>query len=130
MPVASRPVCAWVAQLLALASGGVNQSASLTVTVHLTQAWEAQIPIQFTHGANISADPVVNVFASSDGGTTYDSNPFTSFGLARTPGAAGGRIQQIRLSTGNYCLQLLNSGPNSAFFGVLTQMFVTGIVNA
>jgi hypothetical protein len=129
MATVSTPVAAWVAQLQALSAGGVNQSASLTVTVHLTQAWEIQIPIQYSHQANISADPIVFVFSSGDGGTTYDSNPFTAFSIARTPGAAGGRIQTIRLSQGNYCIQLLNSGPNSAFFGVLTQMVVTSVLN-
>lgn len=128
--VVSTPVCAWVASLQALTvgAGGVNQSASLTVTVALTQGWEIQIPIQFSHQANISADPVIRVFASGDGGTTYDSNPFTAFSLPRLVGG-GGRISSIRLTTGNYCLQLLNSGPNSAVFGVLTQLVVTGVNN-
>lgn len=126
--VVSTPVSTWVATLLALASGGVNQSASLTVTVHLTQGWEIQIPIQVSHQANISADPVVNVFTSNDGGVTFDSNPFISFSVARASGG-GGRIQSLRLTTGQYCIQLLNSGPNSAFFGVLTQLVVTGVSN-
>lgn len=130
MAVSSRPVVTWVAQLLALASGGVNQSSSLTVTVHLTQGWEIQIPIQFSHQANISADPLINVYPSSDGGVNFDSNPFVAFGLARTPGGAGGRQQTIVLSTGQYCLQLLNSGPNSAFFGVPTAQVFTGVLNA
>ena len=120
--VVSTPVSTWVAQLLALSGGGVNQSASLTVTVHLTQGWEIQIPIQFSHVGSISADPVINVYSSMDGGATFDSNPFAVFVLPRVPGSAGGSRQQtMRLTTGQYCLQLLNSGPNSAMFGVLTR---------
>jgi hypothetical protein len=128
MPVSSRPVSTWVAQLLALS--GIAQSASLTVTVNITGAWEAQIPIIFSHAASQSADPTVNVYASMDGGATYDSNPFTQFSLARTPTGAGSRQQSLRLSTGQYAIQLVNAGPSSAFFGVGTQLQITGVVNA
>jgi hypothetical protein len=127
MTTVSTPVSTWVASLLTLT--GVNQSSSLTVTVHVTAGWEVQIPIQFSHNATVSADPVCSVYASMDGGANYDSNPFTVFVLPRTAGGGGMRQTSIRLSTGQYCLQLLNSGPNSQLFAVLTQLVITAIQN-
>lgn len=127
----STPVVTFVAQLLTLANGGVAQSGSLTATVHVTAGWQIQIPILFSHAGSISADPLVNVFSSMDGGVTFDSNPFITFVAPRVPGATGGgRQTALRLSTGQYCLQLINSGPNSANFGIGTQAVLSVFNNA
>ena len=125
--VLSTPVSTWTAGLMNTLTG-VNQSSSLTATVHLTAGWEIQVPIIFSGVGSISANPVVNIFASMDGGTTFDSAPFLSFSI--TPVTNGGGVQSsIRLTTGQYCVQLLNSGPNSAVFAIKTQMVVTAVVN-
>lgn len=125
MATASTPVIAWNATLLA--STGVNQSSSLTTTVNITNGWEVQIPVKIQF-SNVSADAVINAYPSNDGGATFDSNPAFSISIAR---ASGGGLRQtsIRLPVGQYALQLLNSGPNSASFQVLTAMVVTAINN-
>lgn len=121
---ASTPVIAGQAALLA--GTGVNLSSSLTVTVNITGAWEIQVPVSIRY-SNVSADAVVNAYPSNDGGATYDSNPAFSISIARTAGAT--RQTSIRLPVGQYALQLLNSGPNSATFTVNTSMVVTAILN-
>lgn len=125
MAVVSTPVLAWVASILT--ATGVTQSGSLTVTVNNTSGWEVQIPIRIQQ-SNVSNDPVVNVFASDDGGANYDTAPMTSFALPRVSG--GGVTQAtIRLPTGQYAIQLLNTGPSSSSFSVLTQIVVTAVNN-
>lgn len=121
----STPVIAWTAALLT-SGGGVNQSASLTVTVNITGAWEVQVPVSIQY-SNVSADAVINAYPSNDGGATYDSNPAFSISIARA--ASSVRRTSIRLPVGQWALQLLNSGPNSATFSVLTAMVVTAINN-
>lgn len=120
----STPVLAWQASLLG--STGVGISSSLTVTVNITGNWEVQVPVQIQF-SNVSADAVINAYPSNDGGATYDSNPAFSISIARAAGAS--RRTSIRLPVGQYALQLLNSGPSSASFQVLTAMIVTAISN-
>lgn len=121
----STPQLGWQASLLAAATG-VNQSSSLTTTVNITGGWEVQVPVKIQF-SNVSADAVINAYPSNDGGATYDSNPAFSISIARAAGAT--RQTSIRLPVGQYALQLLNSGPNSATFQVLTAMVVTAINN-
>jgi len=122
----STPVLAWTASLIG-SSTGANQSASLTTTVNITQGWEIQIPVKVQF-SNVSADAVINAYPSNDGGNAFDGNPAFSISVARVSG--GGATQtSIRLPVGQYALQLLNSGPSSATFQVLTQMVITAIVN-
>lgn len=121
----STPVLAWTAALLTSA-GGVVQSGSITVTVNITGAWEVQIPVSIRY-SNVSADAVVNAYPSNDGGVTYDSNPAFSISISRAQGTV--QRTSLRLPVGQYALQLLNSGPNSATFSVLTAMVVTAISN-
>lgn len=121
----STPVIAWTAALLT-SGGGVTQSASLTVTVNITGAWEVQVPVSIQY-SNVSADAVINAYPSNDGGATYDSNPAFSISIARAGSSV--RRTSIRLPVGQWALQLLNSGPNSATFSVLTAMVVTAINN-
>lgn len=125
MATNSTPVITWVASLMA--GTAVNQSSSLTATLSLTGGWEIQIPIavQFS---NVSADPVVSIYPSMDGGATYDVTPMTSFAVGRVTTGKG--QASIRLTTGQYAIQLLNSGPNTATFMVLTQLSIGSILNA
>ena len=106
--VVSTPVSTWVASIMA--GTAVNQSSSLTATVSITAGWEIQIPVavQFS---NVSADPVVSIYPSMDGGTNYDTTAMTSFSVGRI--STGKGQASIRLSTGQYAIQLLNSGPRS-----------------
>jgi len=120
------PVSAWVASIMA--ATGVAQSSSLTVTVNITAGWEVQVPIWVQVSA-VSADPVVEIYPTMDGGAAYDTVPLTSFTLPRVSG--GGVTQSsIRLSTGQYAIRLLASGSGSQSFAVLTQMVITAINNA
>lgn len=121
----STPVIAWVSSLLGTLTG-VNQSSSLTVTVNITQGWEIQLPIK-AQFSNVSNDPVINVYPSSDGGANFDTQAAYSFALAMN--TAGTRLQQttIRLPAGQYAIQILNSGPNSQSFQVLTAQVITAV---
>jgi hypothetical protein len=110
-----------------MASTGVNQSSSLTATVNLTGGFEIQIPIQVTMSA-VSAAPVVNIYSTMDGGTKFDTTPFTSFTISQIVG--GGTAQAtVRLTTGMYAIQMLASGPNSQSFAVLTQLVISSVIN-
>lgn len=126
MATVSNPVLAWTASLIGTATGA-NQSTSLTTTVNITQGWEIQIPVKVQF-SNVSADAVINAYPTNDGGATFDSNPAFSISVARASGG-GARQTSIRLPVGQYALQLLNSGPSSSTFQVLTQMIVTAILN-
>src|SRR3990167_7892856 len=96
----STPVAAWVATLLT--GQGTNVSSHVYVSVNITSGWEVQIPVR-VQMSNVSADPIVNVFADMDGATAngYDTTPFVSFAIARISGG-GIRQASIRLSTGQY----------------------------
>lgn len=122
----SNPVLAWTASLIG-AAAGANQSTSLTATVNITNAWEVQVPVKIQF-SNVSADAVINAYPSNDGGAAFDSNPAFSISVARITGG-GLRQTSIRLPVGQYALQLLNSGPSSSSFQVLTAMVVTAISN-
>lgn len=125
MPTVSTPVSVWVASILT--STGTNQSSSIYATVNITAGWEIQIPIQVIMSA-VSSDPVVNILPSMDGGANYDTSAFQSFSIARITG--GGTVQgSIRLSTGQYLIQMTSSGPNSQSFALLTQLVLTSINN-
>lgn len=126
MATTSNPVLAWTASLVAAATG-VNQSSSLTTTVNITNGWEVQVPIKVAF-SNVSADAVINAYPTNDGGAAFDSNPAFSISVARVSGG-GARQTSIRLPVGQYALQLLNSGPSSVTFQVLTAMVVTAINN-
>ena len=128
MPTVSTPVSAWVASILT--STGTNQSSSIYVTVNITAGWEVQLPVRVQQ-SNVSADQTVNIYALMDGtaGGNYDQTAFTSFSVARV--SAGGTGQgSIRLSTGQYLVQMIASGPQSQSFAVLTQLVITSINNA
>ena len=80
--------------------------------------------VQFS---NVSADPVISIYPSMDGGANYDTTAMTSYSVGRI--ATGKGQASIRLSTGQYAIQLLNPGPNTATFMVLTQLVISAIQN-
>jgi len=125
MATNSIPVSAWVATIMD--GTAVNQSASLTITVNITAGWEVQLPIKVRF-SNVSADPLIAIYPSMDGGTNYDTTAMSTFSVSRV--AAGTGQASIRLSTGQYVIQLLNSGPNTATFIVPTQLVITAVNNA
>ena len=125
MATVSTPLATWVATLLALTGG--NISTNTYVSVNITAGWEIQIPVQIRMSA-VSADPVISVLPSMDGGASYDTTPFVSFSVARISGG-GTRQASIRLSTGQYLLQITTSGPNSQSVAVLSQLVITAINN-
>lgn len=124
MATVSTPVATWVATIMA--GTAVNQSSSLTATLNITAGLEVYVPVavQFS---NVSADPVVFIYRSMDGGTTYDTTSMGSFSIGKI--ATGKGQASIVLATGQYALQLLNSGPNTATIMVLTQLVITAINN-
>lgn len=122
--VVSVPVATWVASLQALT--GVQYSASLYFSVNVTAGWEIQIPVQVRFSL-VSADPIINVYPSSDGGANYDTTPMTSFSVTRLASAT--RMASIRLPTGQYLLQYQHSGSNSGSVAVLTAMVITAVNN-
>lgn len=124
MAVISTPLIAWVASLQALT--GIQYSASLYFSVNLTAGFEITLPIQVRFSL-VSADPIVNVYRSLDGGANYDVNPFLSFAIQRL---ASRTVQQsIAIPTGQYLLQVQHSGSNSASVGILTGAVITAINN-
>lgn len=124
--VVSTPVLAYSAAILALASGGVAQSSTIMVTINNTANWEVRVPIQIRY-SNVSADALINVYPSRDGGATFDTDPMTSWSIPRTQGTS--RQVSVALPTGQYQLALINSGPNSASFAVNTLEYLTAVIN-
>lgn len=120
------PQLAWQSSLL-LATA-TTQSGSLTVTVNITNNWEIRLPVQLTWKSGVSADGVINAYASHDGGATYDSNPIFSISIARGTASSVTRSTPIILPTGQYAVQILNSGPSTGSAAVLTAEIVTGIL--
>ena len=125
MATVSTPISAWVASLLTLT--GTNQSTNTYVSISITAGWEVQIPVQ-VRMSDVSADPVVEILPTMDGGANYDTSAFTSFSIARISGG-GTRAGSIRLSTGQYLIKIISSGPNSQSVAVLTQLVITAINN-
>jgi len=124
MATVSNPVIAWTASIMA--GSAVNQSSSLTATVNITAGWEVQVPVACRF-SNVSADPVISFYRSTDGGANYDNTPMSAFSINRVSSGTG-RLT-ISLPIGQYAIQMLNSGPNTATFQVLTQVVITAINN-
>ena len=118
------PIIANVASIMT--GTGLAQSSSITATIVNTGGYEVQVPIRIQF-SNVSADPIITVYRSTDNGTNFDTTGITSFSIARVTAAPRLGQASISLGTGVYALQLLNSGPNSAQFQILTQLVVTAI---
>lgn len=111
---------AWVATLNA--GGFISAGQSLTVTVHLTQGWEIQIPIGVRYGTNVSLASAVFAYPSSDGGATFDTEAIAAMSIPTT--ASVNKIGSLRLTTGQYVIQITSSSPSTTFF-ILTQEIIT-----
>lgn len=122
--VVSNPVLTWTASLQALT--GIQYSASLYFSVNLTSGWEIRVPVQVRFSL-ASADPVVNIYPSHDGGATYDTTVALSFSVLRVNSASS--QASMALPTGQYLLQVQHSGPNSAAVAVLTAEIITAVQN-
>lgn len=122
--VVSVPVMAWLAALNA--GGFVSAGQSNTVTVHLTQGLEIQVPVGVRYGSNVSLAAAVFVYPSNDGGANYDTVPLLAFSIPTT--ASVNQIASIRLATGQYAIRTVISSPSCTVF-VLTQAVITAIAN-
>lgn len=121
------PILTWTATIQA--GVGIGNSQSFTFTINVTQAWGVVVPILVRFPTNVSAGPQVSVYRSTDGGTTYDTNPLSPLGLARQ---SGGFAQgSIKLETGNYAVQVLAGGGSTATWTIQIQtcMVITAILN-
>jgi hypothetical protein len=113
-------VKAWVATLSA--GGFISHGQSLTVTVHLTQGWEIQIPVGARYGTGVSLASPVLAYPSNDGGATYDTEPIATASIPAI--ASVNKVVSLRLTTGQYAIQIQSSSPSTTFF-VLTQEVIT-----
>lgn len=114
------PVKAWAATLHA--GGFISHGQALTVTVHLTQGWEIQIPIGVRYGSGVSLASAVFAYPSNDGGASYDTEPIAAMSIPAT--ASVNKVGSIRLTTGQYVIVVLSSSPSTTFF-ILTQEIIT-----
>ena len=111
---------AWVATLNA--GGFISHGQSLTVTVNLTAGWEIQIPLGARYGTNVSLASAVFAYPSNDGGVTFDTEPIAAASIPAI--ASVNKVASLRLTTGQYAIQIQSSSPSTTFF-VLTQEVIT-----
>lgn len=119
------PQLGYIAALMAVTA--TTQSGSLTATAAITQGWEINIPVEMTWKSGVSADGVINAFPSSDGGASYDNNPAFSISIARSTTSSVTKRTSIRLPTGIWALQILNSGPSTGSVAIDTAQVITAI---
>ena len=120
----STPVKAWVATLNA--GGFVSSGQSISMTVNITQAWEIQVPTATRYGSGVSLATLVQIYPSNDGGATFDSVPLISYSIPTT--ASVGQVESVRLTTGQYVIQMTASSPSTTFY-CLTQELITAYSN-
>lgn len=118
--MATQGQLAYVATILA--GTGANQSTDLTATINVTAEFKARVPFQVEF-ANVSADPIVKVFRSTDGGNNFDTDALTSFAIGRVAGGTGRR--SFTFNQGMYAVQMTTSGPQTQTFQILTQEILT-----
>ena len=124
MPTVSTPVLAYAASIVT--GQGVKYSTSFTSTLNITGGWEVQVPVWAKFSA-VSADVVVNLFPSNDGGVTFDTAPLYALTVPRVQ--AGQSTASARIPTGMYAVEIKNNAHQSASFQILTQQIVTAIQN-
>jgi hypothetical protein len=124
------PVQAYVAS--AEAGRALPQTGTLTFQVNCPTEWQRVVPIltRAPNTANNSAGPLIYVFRSADGGTTYDNIPLQSLGFAR-PTAAQQQSITLKLEAGNYLVCVVMGGGVASTWTVqsLTQQSLTAILN-
>jgi len=121
---ASIPVVAYIASIMP--GTAVAQSSSLTATIDLCTAYEALVPFGCVF-SNVSADPIISFYRSSDQGGTFETQPMFSVSIARIPTGRG--QVNVGLGRGLYAVQLMNSGPNTATFQIGMQEIVTAFAS-
>ena len=121
--VVATPVVAYAAAVLS--GTGVAASTNLTVTINVTAGWEVQVPVRAVQAANVSAGPEIYAFRSYDGGTNYENVASTGFSVLRT--SSGDSTKTLYLPTGQWAIQLLSGGPNTATFAVNTLFVITAV---
>lgn len=117
------PIQAFSPQLIA--AQGLAGSSSLTATLNLTAGWEVYVPFRGVQNANVTAGPEIRAYRSFDGGTTYETSPSAAFAIARNSGVDS--TITLRLDTGQWALQIVSGGPNTATVAILTQVSITAI---
>ena len=127
--VPNNPVLVAVATLLAGAytSHGVGAGRGATVTLVLTQQWEAHLSPGARYGSNVSLASPVYVYRSPDFGVTFDTEPLLAVSIPTT--ASVNKTQPITLPTGIYAIVMVASSPSVTFF-LLTHEQITSIKSA
>lgn len=125
------PVMAYVAS--ADAGRALPQTGTLTFQVNCPTAWQAVVPVKTMapNTANNSSGPLIYIFRSADGGTTFDNIPIQSLGFAR-PTAAQQQSLTVKLEAGNYLVCVVMGGGVASTWSVqsLTQQWLTAVLNA
>lgn len=104
----------------------MQQSTSVTATICCTGGFETLVGFLIKM-SNVSADQVIKVYASNDGGTNFETNPSNQFTVPR---AANAVVRgTFRLPGGIWAIQFLNSGPNSGTFQIVTQQVLSAYQN-
>ena len=125
--VVSNPVMVWQATLRA-ALGMAQSINSNTVALNNTGGWESIVQGQIQY-SNVSNDAVIHVYQSLDGGANYDLQPMMSIAIPmQTVAPRIGRVS-ARIPQGQYILQIVNSGPNSATITIPTYVLITAVQN-
>lgn len=120
----SNPVLAWTASIIA--GKAVAQSTAITATVSIASNYEIVLPFKATF-TTVSEDPAIEVYRSTDNGTTYDTQSFVSLSIPRV--TSGDSQYSLALPTGIYAIKILNSGPNTATFYIQTAQVLTAYVS-
>lgn len=128
--VVATPVMAYVATI----EGGkaLPQTGTYTFNINIPTSWQMVLPItvKAPNTANNSSGPLIFVFRSADGGTTFDTVALQSFGLAR-PAANLQQSLSFKLEAGNYNICVVMGGGQATTWTiqVLTQQVLTAIIN-
>ena len=117
------PVIAYIAAI----QGGVANGPSGNVTAILTNlAWEVQVPVKVQFGSQVSNDPTVSVYPSSDNGTTFDTQPMAAYSIANN--ASSSNTASLRLPTGIYIIRIQTSGGNTVSVAIFTAQQITSLI--
>jgi hypothetical protein len=102
----------------------LSHGQSITVTVNITQEWEIQVQVGVVFGSNVSLGPGIFVYPSSSGANNFDTEALVGFSIATT--ASANRRASIRLTTGQYAIQVVASSPSVTVY-IHTQEVITAI---
>jgi len=94
-------------------TGANGQSAYITGTFVITQEFEANVPIRILSPTTWSADAVVSVFRSSDGGNSWETEGTVKTTISAI-GSATDNTRMINLPTGHYLIKILTGGGHAS----------------